>query len=121
VIAIIPAADRQKATVRVRVGFDALDPRMLPEMGLKVAFQSVEGNHPVARGLTIPKNAVRRVDGRDVVWVVREDRVERRAIGVAAAQGDQVSVSSGLEAGEKVVVEGAETLGDGARVLEKQL
>ncbi|MDD2763517.1 MAG: efflux RND transporter periplasmic adaptor subunit [Opitutaceae bacterium] len=121
VIAIIPTADRQKATVRVRVGFDSLDPRILPDMGLKVAFQSADGKQPARRGVTIPRSAVRRIDGRDAVWVVRDSRAERRAIAVDLTRGDVVTVSGGLEAGEQVVIEGPETLAEGARVKEKPL
>ena len=68
VIAIIPTADRQKSTVKVRVGFDKLDPRILPEMGVKVAFRESgeAAPRPAARS-TVPKSAVRQQDGRDVV------------------------------------------------------
>ncbi|PTY03820.1 efflux RND transporter periplasmic adaptor subunit [Opitutaceae bacterium EW11] len=120
VIAIIPSADRQKATVRVRVGFDALDPRILPDMGLKVAFQSAEGAAAQKRSFVIPKTALRKLDGRDAVWVVRDGRVERRAIAVEGTQGDETTVTGGLEVGEKVILEGPENLGEGARVIEKQ-
>src|SRR5204863_2346896 len=68
VIAIIPTADRQKSTVKVRVGFDKLEPRILPEMSVKVAFQEAGGAGPVAgRSVTVPKSAVQQQDGRDVV------------------------------------------------------
>lgn len=119
VIAIIPTANRQNATVKVRVGFDKLDPRILPEMSVKVAFQS-SGSvaAPVRGGITIPKAAVRQRDGRDTVWVVREERVERRAITVADALGNEVSVAAGLSGGERIVIEGADKLVDGVRVKE---
>ena len=121
VIAIIPTADRQKATVKVRVGFDQLDPRILPDMGVKVAFQSSgDSNAPAARSITIPKSAVREQDGRTVVWVVREGRVERRAVTVASRTGDEATITAGLNGGERVVVDGADRLADGARVVEKE-
>ncbi len=92
VIAIIPTADRQKATVKVRVGFEKLDPRILPDMGVKVAFQQTPAQpRPPNRGIVVPKAAVHQRDGRDVVWVVREGRVERRAVTVgddARRRGD---------------------------------
>ena len=119
VIAIIPTADRQKATVRVRVGFDALDPRILPDMGLKVAFQGAEGKQTLARSVVVPRSAVRRIDGRDSVWIVRDDHCQRRTIAVEASRGDEVTVASGLAGGEMVVVEGPDTLGEGTRVVEK--
>jgi RND family efflux transporter MFP subunit len=121
VIAIIPTADRQKATVKVRVGFDELDKRILPDMGVKVAFQgNNEEAAPASRSVTIPKAAVREQDGRSVVWVVRDGRVERRAITVATKSGDEATVASGLSSGERIVVEGADGLTDGARVTEKK-
>lgn len=121
VITIIPTADRQKATVMVRVGFVELDPRILPDMGLKVAFQSAEASAPAAREVVVPKSAVRRMDGRDVVWVVHDDRVERRAVTIASTNGDEVTLAAGLTGGETVVVAGPEDLADGSRVVSKSL
>jgi RND family efflux transporter MFP subunit len=122
VIAIIPTADRQKATVKVRVGFEKLDPRMLPDMGVKVAFQSAGRNAIDAastnRKVIIPKAALRQRDGRDVVWVVREGRVERRAVTIGSTQGDEASIAAGLNGGERVVAEGPDDLADGAKVTE---
>src|SRR3954466_15251058 len=80
VIAIIPTADRQKATVKVRVGFEKLDPRILPDMGVKVAFQSSSGPTVAARTISIPKTAVFQKDGRDYVWLLQADRLQRRAL-----------------------------------------
>jgi RND family efflux transporter MFP subunit len=121
VITTIPSADRQKATVKVRIGFDQLDPRILPDMGVKVTFLGEErpengGAAAAPRGL-LPKSAVRTVDGRTVVFVVKGDeRVERRAISVGLENGDQVEVISGVSAGERVVVSGPQTLKDGDKV-----
>ena len=119
VIAIIPTADRQKATVTVRVGFEQLDKRILPDMGVKVAFQSADGDAaPASPRITIPKSAVHERDGRTIVWVVRDGRVERRALTIGATFENEVSVAAGLEPGERVVVEGGDNLVDGARVTE---
>jgi RND family efflux transporter MFP subunit len=130
VITTVPSADRQKATVRVRIAFDQgaksgaqLDPRILPDMGIKVSFlterPSAPENAPRARTLA-PKAAVRTDDGRDVVFVVKDGRAERRAVKVGTTEGDQVEILSGLTAGERVVVEGPATIGDGARVTVKE-
>jgi HlyD family secretion protein len=120
VITTIPTADRQKATVRVRIGFDALDPRILPDMGVKVSFlrdePAASAAAPPAQGLMVPKTAVRTADGKSIIFVVKEDRLERRAVSVGLATGDQVEVLSGLSAGERVVVEGPPTLKDGDKV-----
>jgi RND family efflux transporter MFP subunit len=118
VIAIIPTADRQKATVKVRIGFEKLDPRILPDMSVKVAFQSAAPAtaKSVERVVVIPKAAVRQQDGREIVWVVRDGRVERRAVTIASSGADEVSIAAGLSAGERVVADKAEGLVDGARV-----
>ena len=71
-IAIIPTADRQKATVKVRVGFEKLDPRILPDMGVKVAFQGAGGLTAGNAVVTVPKDAVHERSGQDIVWVARE-------------------------------------------------
>src|SRR5687767_10980867 len=113
VIAIIPTANRQNATVKVRVGFEKLDPRILPEMSVKVAFQasaqSANGSE-TPRNISIPKSAVREREGKQVVWVVRDGRAERRTITVGATRGDQVEVAAGLSGGEKIVMDAPETL-----------
>ena len=118
VITTVPAADRQRATVLVRIAFDELDPRILPDMGVNVAF--LEDEPPESRGgatrLLVPAQAARSREGRDVAYVVRGDRVERRAARLGAAVGNQVEVASGLTAGERVVVEGPEDLADCDRV-----
>jgi RND family efflux transporter MFP subunit len=119
VITTVPSADRQKATMKVRIGFDKLDPRILPDMGVKVSFLSerapAETAAPRAR-LLVPKAAVRSDAGKNVVFVVHEDRVERRAVATGAAEGDQIEIASGLTAGEKVVIDGPATIKDGDKV-----
>ncbi|MGH9334849.1 MAG: efflux RND transporter periplasmic adaptor subunit, partial [Vicinamibacteria bacterium] len=118
VIAIVPTADRDRATVRVRIGFESLDPRILPDMGVKVAFRD-EAMEPSARqGVVIPREALRKDDGRDVVFVINTDRVERRAVtfGEPEGESEEVVVLAGLSAGEQVVVEGPADLADGDRV-----
>jgi RND family efflux transporter MFP subunit len=109
VIAIIPTADRQKATVKVRIGFDQPDARIFPEMGVKVAFQTaaVSPSAPVSapvRRLVIPAKAVQKAGERSIVWVVKNERVERRAITAGAAEGDELSIASGLTLGESVLL-----------------
>ena len=121
---VIPTADRQKATVRVRIGFEELEARILPDMGVKVSFfnerQPVSAaDAPVQPRLLVPKGAVRTDGGQAIVFVVHEDRAERRAVTVGATNGDQIEVVSGVNAGERIVVEGVNTLTDGARVKER--
>ncbi len=135
VITMVPTADRQKATVLVRIGFDpstssgssratsrdeALDPRILPDMGVKVAFLGAAppaGTAPAAPPLRIPARAVRTDGGSQVVFVVKGDRVERRALRTGATAGDRVEVASGLTPGERIVVDSSSALKDGDRVV----
>ncbi len=121
VIAVIPAADRQKATVEVRIGFEELDPRILPDMGVKVEFlerpvDADAGPRPAV--LLVPGAAVLARDGKDVVMVVDGGTAERRAVSVGAQFGDDLQVLSGLSAGERVVIEGGDGLTDGTPVKE---
>jgi HlyD family secretion protein len=123
VIMPVPTADRQKATVRVRLAFDQLDPRILPDMGVKVAFlaDKQEGAAAPARAaVVVPRAAVRKDGDKDVIFVIRGDHVERRAVGLSPAPGEEAVVLSGLTAGERVVIEGPTDLKDGARVSVKE-
>jgi RND family efflux transporter MFP subunit len=123
VILAVPTADRQKATVQVRIGFDHLDPRILPDMGVKVAFLDTEEKNPSAGAgaaqsrprLLVPKAAVRHEGEADCVYVIQQDHVERRAVKVVGTEGEEVAVT-GVTAGERVVIAGPPALADGARV-----
>ncbi len=121
VITTVPAADRQKATVKVRLAFDQLDRRILPDMGVKVSFLSEEqegaAQAVAARPrVLIPRAAVRQGGDTPHVFVVQGDHVERRAIRTGPASGEEVAVESGLSGGEQVVVEGPEQLAEGHKV-----
>ncbi len=123
VITTIPAADRQRATVLVRIAFDELgDPRILPDMGVNVAFLEAgpppeEALADAAPRLWIPAAALRSDGGARVVFVARGGAVERRAVTTGVEDGGDVEVLAGLSAGERVVVEGPE-LADGDRVTD---
>ncbi|MGB7768163.1 MAG: efflux RND transporter periplasmic adaptor subunit [Verrucomicrobiia bacterium] len=119
VIAIIPTADRDKSTVKVRVAFDKLDPRILPDMSVKVAFQEA-GNAPASHGVLVPKSAVQDRDGRDVVFVAQDGHAERRAVTVSDTQNDDSVLSAGVAAGEKVIVNAPADLKDGMAVKEEK-
>ena len=118
VIAIIPTADRQRATVEVRVGFDQLDSRTLPDMGVKVAFQHEAGSVTDRTGVLIPQSAVQRTAGKNFVLVVINNVVERRAIATAEERGLEVRVTAGVSGGEKVIINAPSELQDGDRVKE---
>ena len=116
VITAVPTADRQKATVKVRIAFDQRDQRILPDMGVKVSFITSEPAAAAAQTIVaVPKAAVRRDGETDIVFVVKDGKAERRAVKVLAAEGDTARLASGVADGEQVVIEGAE-LNDGEAV-----
>lgn len=120
---VIPTADRQKATVKVRVAFDQLDPRILPDMGVKVAFlddaPSAKGRASDAKAL-IPRTAVREDAGKSIVFVVKQQKLERRAVSLGAERGSDVEVMAGISPGDMLVVHGGEGLREGQAVEVKQ-
>ncbi|HSP33161.1 MAG TPA: efflux RND transporter periplasmic adaptor subunit [Thermoanaerobaculia bacterium] len=116
VITVIPTADRQKATVKVRIAFDVKDPRILPDMGVKVAFIDSGTAAAQQHAIVIPKAAIRHDGDQDVVFVANEGRAERRAVKVASTEGDDVKLLSGVSEGERVIVEGPAELKDGEKV-----
>lgn len=112
VIAIIPAADRNKATVRVRIALLERDGRVLPDMGVRVAFLeealAEDASAVDGPGVMLPANSITE-DGR-YVFVVSGDRAERRAVVLGDRQGARIRVLSGVEQGERVVLELSEDL-----------
>lgn len=119
---IIPTADRQKATVEVRIKFDKLDPRILPDMGVKVTFESDEPKQATKapEGVTVPPNAVRDDAGEKIVFLVKSDHVERHAVKVGGQVGSQTQILAGLVAGDTVVIGGPADLKDGQQVQIKR-
>jgi HlyD family secretion protein len=121
VITTVPTADRQKATVLVRIAFDELDPRILPDMGVQVTFHREAGDSPLpaARPVAlVPQGALRAVGDQTYAFVVTaEGTVERRAVTTGGVDGDRVEVLGGLRSGERVVVSPPDTLADGAMVV----
>ena len=121
VITTVPTADRQKATVLVRIGFKALDRRILPDMGVKVSFlRDEETNAPTSNPTAlVPKTAVRTEEGRSAVFVLRGEVVERRVVKIGGADGERLEVIAGLTSGERIVSPVPDGLSDGARVIVK--
>jgi RND family efflux transporter MFP subunit len=119
---VIPTADRQRATVKVRISFDQLDPRILPDMGVKVIFLNEEklGANPNVKDsepkMLIPQSAVRQEKGDYSVFLVRDGKVERRAVSLGGEQGNDVEVLAGLSPGDMLVVRGPDTLHKGEAV-----
>jgi RND family efflux transporter MFP subunit len=118
---VIPTADRQKATVKVRLTFNELDPKILPDMGVKVAFQetSTGDESTTAPQALAPLAAVRQVDGQSVVFVVSDETLDRRAVSLGNENGSDVEIMAGVIPGDRVVVSGPDDLEDGQRVKVK--
>ena len=116
VITAVPTADRQKATVKVRIAFDQKDARILPDMGVKTSFITNEPAAAASQQIEIPKSGVRRDGDQDIVFVVKDDKAERRAVRVLTAEGDNARLASGVSDGESVIIEGPNDLKDGDRV-----
>jgi len=121
---VIPTADRQKATVKVRIAFDKLDDTILPDMGVKVAFLSAapapgRSTGSEARAL-VPKSAIRNDGGKQIVYLVRDQKLERRAVSLGVERGSDVEILAGLVPGDKLVVSSADKLHEGQAVEVKQ-
>ncbi|HSE13854.1 MAG TPA: efflux RND transporter periplasmic adaptor subunit [Rudaea sp.] len=120
VIAIIPTADRSKATVKVRIGLDLKDDRIVPDMGVRVAF--LEEKKPASqaqqqpRGVLVPAGALRKDADKDIVFVLKERKAQRRAVTLGGSVGDLRQVLAGVASGEVVIVDAPEGLKDGAAV-----
>jgi HlyD family secretion protein len=122
VITTVPTADRQKATVLVRIGFNALDPRILPDMGIKVTFlrETDAADAEVAQAVTlVPKSAVRTENGASYVFLVQQDTVARRAVQTGGTDGDRLEITAGLKGGDRVVVSPPPELAEGMEIVIK--
>jgi len=120
---IIPTADRQRATVQVKVAILDRDPRILTEMGAKVEFlqaarPAVAGAaQPVERPrIIVPAEAVRSENGRDVVWIVRDGRLQSRDVDAGPVSGNFREIRAGLSGGEQLLVGGVDNPRNGQRV-----
>ena len=119
---VIPTADRMNATVKVRLTFNELDPRILPDMGVKVAFQEIEedpsAEEASAQSL-IPRSALRDDDGQAIVFVVEDEILDRRAVSVGREIGSDIEIHAGVTPGDRVVVSPPDGLSDRQRVKVK--
>jgi RND family efflux transporter MFP subunit len=124
VIAIVPTADRSKATVKVRIALGVKDPRIVPEMGVRVAFlesrESASNAHAPPRGVLVPAEAIRQDGGKDVVYVVKDGRAERRAVSLGGTLGESREVQAGVSSGDAVVLEAPTNLKDGDAVVARE-
>ncbi|MCC6207911.1 MAG: efflux RND transporter periplasmic adaptor subunit [Gammaproteobacteria bacterium] len=116
VIAIIPTADRSKATVKVRIALEGKDARIVPEMGVRVSFLQEGGADAAPDGVLVPAASIARRDGASVVFMLEGERVRQRAITPGQAYGDLVLVGEGLAADLTLVRDPPASLADGVRV-----
>jgi RND family efflux transporter MFP subunit len=122
VIAIIPTADRSKATVRVRIAINEKDPRLVPEMGVRVSFMEEPADTPaeIRDGVLVPATAVREIPDGSVVFVLDGVHVRERRVTSGAEIGERRLLEDGLQAGERVVRDPPSGLTDGMRVAPRE-
>lgn len=123
VIAIIPTADRGKATVKVRIALKVKDPRIVPEMGVRVSFLEAAAPAQAAapKGVRVPASALVEREQKTVAFVVGDDqRVQQVPVTVGVALNNDRQVTAGLSAGQQVVNNPPAELRDGSAVVEKQ-
>jgi RND family efflux transporter MFP subunit len=118
---VVPTADRQRATVQVKVSITDRDPRILPEMGARVDFLAPEpagggAAAPTAAVMRVPAAAIREHEGQTVVWLVRDGRLEPRLVAAGPVSGGYREIRSGLAGGELLLVGGVDTPRPGLRV-----
>jgi HlyD family secretion protein len=116
VIAVIPTADESKGTVKVRIALNVKDPRILPQMGARVSFQTSPGQGPVSRALRVPPGAVAGNGVTGTVFVIQGDSVEARQVKVGLRTAENVTILSGIGAGDRLAVGDLAKLHDGAKV-----
>jgi hypothetical protein len=120
VIAIVPTADRQKATVGVRIGLLERDERVLRDMGVRVAFMGsdlpAEPRQEI-QGVTVSGDALQSDEQGEFVWRISNNTVERRSVRLSGpADRDRVLVVEGLAAGDLVVRSSEEPLTAGQQI-----
>ena len=114
---VVPTADRQKATVLVKVSILDRDPRILPEMGAKVVFEARGAQtHAAPRRVFVPQAALVLADGASSVWIIQDGAVRRQNVDVGPARGDRIEVRQGLSGGETLVLDPPATLKAGSKV-----
>jgi RND family efflux transporter MFP subunit len=123
VIAVIPTADRSKATVKVRVAFKEKDERVLPEMGARVSFLSTPepagpagSPTPAVQAVVVPNDAIQSNGDTGTVFIINGNTVERRVVRLGSRTTEGQLVLSGISSGTRVVVGHLDSLTDGAKV-----
>ena len=116
---IVPTADRSKATVLVKVGFKEYDSRVLPEMSAKVSFLTLKSEKAKVEEkpiLVVPVSSVVIRKGKDVVFLVKDDKAVEMQVQVGRKFGENVEIISGLDAGENIIDKVSEKIKDGVEI-----
>lgn len=116
---IIPTADRQKATVKVRIAFDRLDSKILPDMGVKVTFLSSAQKTEGHTSVLVKREALREGDNGWYVFVFENGRIRQRPVVLGEMLANDSEIVGGLAPGDQVVVSSSEPLRDGQRAVLK--
>ena len=119
VISVVPTANKEKATVKVRIAFDKLDPRILPQMGVQVWFYAEPNSNnaqPSVATISIPQSAIHGSAGNQYVYLLRQGRVKQQSVKISPGTNGQVTVLSGLNGGETLVISSKSPLQDGQTV-----
>ncbi len=119
VIAVIPTADKGKATVKVRVAIEQKDPRVLPDMGARVSFleekKPAQADAGPPKGVLVPTSSIVQRDGHSVVFTVENDRAHAKTVAPQQTYGD-LRLVEGLGSGQRVVKEPSAEMNDDAKV-----
>jgi HlyD family secretion protein len=118
IITIVPTANQQKATVKVRVGFDHLDPHVLPQMSAQVAFEAGKTADMSVASLLVPREAVQGAGDRAYVWRLESGLAKRVAVKASPAPGGRMRILSGLSEGDRVILSSDSPLASGTKVRE---
>jgi RND family efflux transporter MFP subunit len=122
VIAIVPTADRGKATVKVRVALEQKDDRIVPDMGVRVSFLESKASAPAPKGVLVPASAIVQRDGKSVVFVVDDGKAWQHAVTPAKqTYGDLRLLPAGVPVGASVVDQPPAALHDGSPVKTKNV
>jgi len=116
---IAPEANRQKATIQVKVAVESPDKYLRPETNAKVNFLEESKPSAVEDRILIPKSAVADSQGASSVYLIKDGRAARQSIKTSKELGGQIEVVSGLVGGEQLIVRGLEGITDGERVTVK--
>jgi RND family efflux transporter MFP subunit len=120
VIAIVPTADRSKATVKVRIALNSKDPRIVPDMGVRVSFfEAAKANAAPVSGAWIPTRALTKKGDKEVVFVVSDGKAKQTEVSVGEKRDADAMITKGLSGGETLVLGPSEKLRDGSKVVEK--